>query len=364
MTDTELMTEQKSNDTGYMKKYLKLALEIETDKIIWEDALKTHKAHLENTRNKIAELQNTRKNGDIFERTKDSIRSSLQEQIATLEKRKKEEEKNEKKKRKKKKVLFFCILAVMTAIVYFCYPFFDPRMTDLIFVLRLVVAILVSSLGVMIVMVPIGLFLAFVRHLLELDNNKSEITQQEITRLQITLNSMAREEKEVIANKQYIDSTLPEMQKKQAYLVNMINHIDLQLDESERVRNMIYDDGVLHQAYQNIVSVASLYQFLEKGICTQIKGHGGIYDTYEYHLKLNDINTNLVEIRKDLCRIQANQEFLYDKLCDVHKTLESINAGIDSAAKEIVSNTAIAAEAAQRTAVAQEWRNREIWYRS
>ena len=169
-----------------------------------------------------------------------------------------------------------------------------------------------------------------------------------------------REQKDTTISNRQIDSQLPIMVQKQSYLEDRINQISYHLDESRKVRDVIYGEDILPMKYRNIVSVASLYQFLVNGICTQVKGHGGIYDTYEYHLKLKEIIDNLSEIRKDLRSIRNNQEFLHDKLCDVQETLNDINAGISSTMKEVSSNTAMAAEAAKRTAIASEWRNRDL----
>lgn len=364
MNETEQIIEKKSNDPKYMKKYLKLALDIEADVLVWEDALASHQAHLKNTKNEIDTLKNARREGDIFEGTKDCIRSGMQEQIAALEEKLKVEEKIEKRKKKKKKIVYGCILVAM--FIFSCFFLFSKAEQSDISVWWVLVLAAALSVVLFVTLLMLKLYFGFwgglVRAFLGKSDSEEE-TQKELRKLRIQLHELDKEEKETMANNQYIDSHLPQIIQKQSYLENSINQISYHLDESRKIRNMIYSEGVLPVRYRNIVSVASLYQFLENGICTQVKGHGGIYDTYEYHLKLKEIIDNLVEIRRDLRRIQANQEFLYDKLCDVHETLNDINAGIGSSLKEVSSNTAVAAEAAKRTAIAEEWRNREIWYR-
>ena len=360
MNDVERITEQKSNDPQYMKKYLKLALEVETDIIVWEDALNTHKAHLKNTSKEINELQNTRTQGDIFYGTKDCIRANMQDELSILENKKIEAEKKERKKKNRKKIVFGCVWVVLTAIIY---PLISQALGPLVALIAALVAALLIEICIFFCFQYSLFWFSLVRSFFGHDNrDDSDKIREEIAKLQRSLHSLDKEEKQVAESNRYVDVTLPQKLKKKSYLENMINHINYHLDESKKLRAMIYDDDVLPPRYRNIVRVASLYQFLENGICTQIKGHGGIYDTYEYHLKLKDIIDNLVEIKRDVRQIRQNQEFLYDKLCDVHETLESINSGIGNAASEISSNTAMAAEAAKRTAIAQEWRNREIWY--
>jgi len=182
--------------------------------------------------------------------------------------------------------------------------------------------------------------------------------------LEKQLAALDSEEGKILASNRYVEERLPQVLKKQGYLEDMVGQIEQNLSESKKLREMIYSEGVLPERYRNIVSVASLYQFLENGICTQIKGHGGIYDTYEYHLKLNEIIDNLKKIRQDLRQIKLNQEILYDKLCEIDDTLNKINEGIENMNREMSAHAAIIAESTKRTAMAEEWRNREIWYRS
>jgi len=357
----EQLIEQKSNDPIYMKKYLKIALDIETEVLLWNDALKTNREHLECTNKRIEQLQATKRDADMFENTKESKRASIQEQIALLEEQREEEEKNKKSKKTKRKIIF-CFVFVLIAIAsYFVLPLVPPfeSLSDKELPLRLIVSVL-FSIGLGIVFIPTLLVLAVIKHFL-LGTGKNNTTT-ELQNLNFRLSTLERQERETRVNNQQVATYLPQEIRKQTFLVDRINYIQQNFEETKRMRDVVYDEGVLPQKYQNIISVASLYQFLANGICTQIKGHGGIYDTYEYHVKLNDIITNLIEIRKDLHRIQTNQEILYDKLGDIHETLNEINEGIHNAAKEISSNTAMTAEATKRTAIATEWNNRETWY--
>lgn len=361
MNQSEQMIEQKSNDPRYMKPYLKIALDIEADVLLWSDALEMNQEALHKTNQEIEELQATKRDVDHFESTKESLRASMEERKAVLEKELEEELQIEKKKKTKRKIVLGLVFVLVAIVSYFALPLLLPSYpwSDMELPLRLLVSAL-FVVGVVIAFVPLFLALTFLNHLL-LRNTYHEPT--EFQSLTYRLAALERKERECQSNSRYVNTYLPQELQKQTFLVNRIHYIQKNLDEAKSLRDIIYSEGVLPQKYQNIVSVASLYQFLANGICTQIKGHGGIYDTYEYHVKLNEIITNLVEIRKMLHRIQANQEILYDKLNDIHDTLKDINSGIQNSANQIISNTAMTAEAAKRSAIAQEWRNRETWYR-
>ena len=77
MNEAEQLIEQKSNNPRYMKKYLKLSLDIEADVLLWEDALKTHTANLEDTKNKIMELKDAKRYGETFKQNKHDKKTGI-----------------------------------------------------------------------------------------------------------------------------------------------------------------------------------------------------------------------------------------------------------------------------------------------
>ena len=62
----------------------------------------------------------------------------------------------------------------------------------------------------------------------------------------------------------------------------------------------LYGKNLLPPVYRNLVAVGTLYGYLINGRCTTIEGHGGIYDTYEYDVKLNTIICKLDDVLDNL----------------------------------------------------------------
>lgn len=126
-----------------------------------------------------------------------------------------------------------------------------------------------------------------------------------------------------------------------------------------------YAEDVLPEKYRNFSAVATMYEYLHTGRCTIIRGHGGIFDTYEYDRKLGLIIENLVSINAKLDQIAANQRMLYDELREANRTLSGISSSLSSIEKssaEIASNSAISAAADQRTADAAQWMKIRMQY--
>lgn len=57
-----------------------------------------------------------------------------------------------------------------------------------------------------------------------------------------------------------------------------------------------------------------MYQWLKDGRCTEIYGHGGLFDTYEYELRIGQIVSNLQSINNKLDLVIDNQYVLYDEI--------------------------------------------------
>ena len=138
------------------------------------------------------------------------------------------------------------------------------------------------------------------------------------------------------------------------------------LQEATKTLNEIYGMNVLPAKYRNLVAVVTLYEYIDTGRCTTVKGHGGIFDTFENDLRAQLIIDNLNEINQKLSNIEQNQKYLIremqminSKLTDISYSLKSI----ERSSAETARNTAISAEANRQTAASLKWANWNMWAR-
>lgn len=140
--------------------------------------------------------------------------------------------------------------------------------------------------------------------------------------------------------------------------------IEKSLNEANAVLTEIYSHNVLPKCYRNFVSVSTMYQYIATGRCICIKGHGGIYDTYEQDFQRNLIITNLQQINAKLDEIIENQMMLYQQMKDANSTLNSINKELQNlgeSASRIEAYSATAALAQEQTLAAVKYRSNVIW---
>ena len=93
-----------------------------------------------------------------------------------------------------------------------------------------------------------------------------------------------------------------------------LNEARKQLNTAQQNLNRLYSENILPAQYRNMIAVATMYQWLCSGRCTEIYGHGGLFDTYEYDKKMGMIISTLGEINDKLDTVISNQNELYNEV--------------------------------------------------
>ncbi len=113
---------------------------------------------------------------------------------------------------------------------------------------------------------------------------------------------------------------IEEKEKKQA-IWEVLDGFGNQYDKVKNTLKQLYDMNIIYASYQNIVAVATIYQYLESGRCYALEGHEGAYNLYESELRQNIIIQKLDIIIDDLERIQRNQRILYSTLQEANQKI-------------------------------------------
>lgn len=101
----------------------------------------------------------------------------------------------------------------------------------------------------------------------------------------------------------------------------IIDNYSVQFEEAKNAHSIalnnlhtLYSENILPEKYRNFAAVTTMYQWLRDGRCTEIYGHGGLYDTYEYNLQIGQIIGSLNEINRKLDIVISNQNLLYNEI--------------------------------------------------
>lgn len=144
-----------------------------------------------------------------------------------------------------------------------------------------------------------------------------------------------------------------------------LNAVNKEIRETLSLRNNFYAEDILPPQYRNLTATATMYPWLLYGICTEVYGHGGVFDTYETHLKQNIIIGNLQQLNSKMDQALKNQRILIEEvrrgneissqiLTETQRIGDDVSQ-IRSDVSDIKESSRITAMAASRTAMYQEY---------
>lgn len=126
----------------------------------------------------------------------------------------------------------------------------------------------------------------------------------------------------------------------------------------------IYGKGWIPPTYQGLVPMATIYEYLNNGVCTIIRGHGGVYERYDDDLWKKEIAGDLKDIKRNQRIMIRNQQELNRMVSSINSTLGEIKREVqysNEMLQDIRTNTGIAASAAQQSAAYQEYVATAVW---
>lgn len=103
----------------------------------------------------------------------------------------------------------------------------------------------------------------------------------------------------------------------------------------DKYLNPLYDIGIIHPKYRNMIAIASFVDYFETGRVEKLKGSDGAYNLFEQELRANIIISELKKINESLEIIKSNQYALYTELKEVRKITEQIGEEQRKRAKEV-----------------------------
>lgn len=78
-----------------------------------------------------------------------------------------------------------------------------------------------------------------------------------------------------------------------------------------------YSQGIIHPKYRNWVAVATIYEYLDTGICNELSGPNGAYKFYEEDLRAQRIAGTVDELRRKALSAYSTQSELKRKIDNI-----------------------------------------------
>lgn len=91
----------------------------------------------------------------------------------------------------------------------------------------------------------------------------------------------------------------------------------------------LYSKNVIYAKYRNLVTIATLFEYIDSGRCFELEGPNGAYNLYEGELRSDIIISSLSSIISNLEAIRNNQYTLYQSIetanTTTHQLLQNLN---------------------------------------
>ena len=352
----------RKNNPEFMKEYLKHAFEFEKLVFMWSKAVENTEYHVNDLRSQKQQL-NEQKN---------RLESALGNVDAQVEKERQSVERTVRFYNQRKKIdraiLIISIVLVFVGVIsaFIAYSITDDFSVSVFIsvcsIFPLVLYLLYTKLYFPAIS---GAFQGFLGSFLGFKGNE-ETEEQKKRRMKIEEESLndgsferiAKNRKDNLKNEIIsLDSSLVFNQQSISMAKINLSDIKESLNAAKKTLSEIYSLNVLPAKYRSFNAVATLYEYLENGVCTTVQGHGGIYDTYEYHTQIGAIITRLDVIIQKLEAIRQNQEMLYDAISESNDLLEKIDKNI-TAGNQAFAEYSTASLAYQRQQAASlQWQN-------
>ncbi len=121
--------------------------------------------------------------------------------------------------------------------------------------------------------------------------------------------------------------------EKKTFIENKIDLLKQKHNDTSQLLKKMYNYGILHRDYHNIIAVATIYGYLDKGRCRTLEfdastGDKGAYNIYENEKRLDTIITNEQIIIQHLEEIKKNQQQLYNVMEDIFRTVNKMSKSV------------------------------------
>lgn len=105
---------------------------------------------------------------------------------------------------------------------------------------------------------------------------------------------------------------------------------DATIKQTEQTLGQYYSLDIIYQKYRGLIPVATMYEYFEAGLCTELTGHEGAYLIYERQLQANIIIGKLDQIIDRLDEIAANQRVLAQSIQTSNRMIDSMSKSVQS----------------------------------
>ena len=133
-------------------------------------------------------------------------------------------------------------------------------------------------------------------------------------------------EEQTVAEQRRVEKEMRIVHNKRSYLRKSLSDLDNKAKESADCLQVLYSRNIVHPKYRGFVSMCSLYEYIDTGVCSELEGDSGAYKWYDQMVIARRIITRLDVIIQQLSTIRDNQYELFIAIQANQRKLDRIEA--------------------------------------
>lgn len=103
--------------------------------------------------------------------------------------------------------------------------------------------------------------------------------------------------------------------------------------ELDILRKSLYEAGILHPTFQNMLAVNQIREYMEMGVCVELEGPNGAYALYLQDIRANRICDSIDELRKSVdsgfAQVAASHSLLLQELRTTKAHISAMHSSLD-----------------------------------
>lgn len=124
---------------------------------------------------------------------------------------------------------------------------------------------------------------------------------------------------------------------KQELIDSEITQLHNMLKSAFSCREKLYNCNIIFPKYRNLITITKFYEYLNAGRCYALEGADGAYNIYENEIRLDNIITQLEDIKTTLDEIKDQQTLIYKTLKNISSSLQNLEWSMDMALMSLES---------------------------
>lgn len=151
--------------------------------------------------------------------------------------------------------------------------------------------------------------------------------------------------------KQY-EKEMNEHNSKIRYLNGVIDYLSKLQQVSQTLLISMYSKSPIHVKYRNLLSIGTIYEYLDTKRCYRLEDDNGAYNMFEQEVRMNMLLIGIKDILTKMEELRKNQILIYNAIIELSDTIKNMHSDLIGVLSDISESSQQTANASSISAFA------------